>query len=315
MGRNNTIKYILIVCFGVQSLYVKSQQDPLFNKYMFNPLFINPAYAGTREAVSTVLMHRSQWLGFDGAPITQTLSIHAPMSQKKMGIGVNFMRDQIGPTTNYGILGNYAYRIRLWQGKLGFGIRAGLYNYNFFWNKLILKDEEVSPIIFNNSYWTPSFDFGVRYHDKNTYAGLTVSHINQPSLNKNMLSNSLYDSANYAYGLIPHIKLMGGYAFEIHEGIVFKPSFLVQTSTSLNTIADVNASILLNNVLWAGATYRTNKTIIAIVQYDINEFWSLGYSYDIILNNLVYHNAGSHELFLRYEFEWKKSKMLSPRYF
>ncbi len=296
------------------SLSTFSQQDPLFNKYMFNPLFINPAYAGSRDAVSSVLMHRSQWVGFDGAPITQTFTIHAPLAQKKMGIGFSFIRDQIGPSTNFGIMANYAYRIPLWTGKLAFGLRVAAYNYTFQYNKITYKEaEDPSSIYYPQNYWKPSFDFGLRYNDKNKFVGLTLSHINQ--IGKQSISGDIIAPTNAAFQLIPQLKLMGGYAFEINEKVVFKPSFLINTAYTGTSISDINASFLLNSVFWCGITYRTNQTVVAIAQYDVSNALSFGYSYDMSINTLRNYNSGSHEVFIRHEFEFKKSKILSPRYF
>ncbi len=306
--RSASLAVMLLVFFGGIDIY--AQQDPIFNKYMFNPLVINPAYAGSRETISTVFIHRSQWVGFKGAPTTQTLSIHAPLAQKKMGIGVGVIRDQLGPSLNYGIHLSGAYRIRMSHGKLSMGLRGVLYNYAFDWAKIEYKDLNQKPI--KSSYWLPSFDVGFRYHNKKMYAGLSFSHLNQPTINNSIQG---IDSINNPAEIVPHVNITSGYAFALSNRCVFKPSFLVNYSVNHQFAADVNASVLLNNALWLGLSYRTSKIIVAMVQYDMNDKLSLGYSYDLTLSKLINQNSGSHEIFFRYEFEAKKSKQLSPRYF
>lgn len=288
----------------------KAQQDPMFNKYMFNPLYVNPAYAGSREAFSAVLVHRSQWVGFDGAPTTQTLSAHMPLAQQKMGLGFQVSRDEIGPTLSHAIQASYAYRIKLGYGKLSFGLRGGFYNYQFAWNKITLKDQEPNFSTQNTlNYWSPNVDFGVRYHDRVKFAGLTLSH-----LNPQKMSSALSDTQQ-VYSVRPHIKIQAGYAFEISEHMVFKPSVFAHGSTQGNYTVDVNASILMNRVLWAGVSYRSTKALVAMIQYDVNNTWSLGYSYDYNLGPLRNASSGSHEVFVRFEFLRRLSPVLSPRYF
>ena len=312
MGTNNKIKLVaLTIVMIVQISFIHAQQDPLFSKYMFNPLFVNPAYAGSRETVSSVLIYRVQWVGFDGAPTTQTFSTHSPLAKKKMGVGVSVIRDQIGPSVTHGILGAYAYRLKMLDGKLSLALRAAMYNYSFNWDEIDFKENESALLAGRSNYWVPSFDFGARFHNRNLYAGLTLSHLNQPSIN----TSSTADTANNQHKLIPHAILIGGYAYKVRHGLVLKPSFLINTSQSLVTTADINFSALFDQVLWIGASYRTSKTIVTMVQYDINEHISAGYSYDITLGKLRNYNSGSHEIFFRYEFHFRKSKVLSPRYF
>ena len=138
---NKWVKILTISLATLSGLKVSAQQDPIYNQYMFNPLVINPAYAGSRNQMSVVILHRSQWLGFGGgAPNTQTASFHAPLLQGKVGLGAVVTRDVIGPVSRTGFSGAYAYRLRLRTGKLAIALRTGLYNYVFDWNKIDYKD-------------------------------------------------------------------------------------------------------------------------------------------------------------------------------
>src|SRR5690554_6376407 len=176
--------YLLLLLLSIMTLHSYAQQDPQFNQYFFNPLGINPAYAGSRGMLSAVALHRSQWLGFEGAPSSQAFAIHAPSKNKKMGYGVQFVNDQIGPKNTVSISGVYAYKVKLGLGKLGFGLRASLYNHQFNWDEIEYKDNSS----FSNmqrgkeSYMVPSFDFGMYYYDKKNFVGFELSHLNEGKL-------------------------------------------------------------------------------------------------------------------------------------
>ena len=304
------IRYFSFCIFSISALISLAQQDPLFNKYMFNPLVINPAYAGSREAVSTVALHRQQWVNFGGgAPNTQTISIHGPLWQKKMGLGLSLMRDEIGPTNTTGLLGAYAYRFQLGHGKLSFGLRGAIYQYRFDVNEVEFKNPEDN-ITSQITSWLPSFDFGIRYHTSKFYSGISFSHLNQPSTDSTKIA-----SVNYSFNLQPYMTFTLGYAFEINPNLVFKPSILYKASTTnIGNNIDLNASFLFNKKLWAGVSVRPNTGVV-MVQYDFNHSFSAGYSYDYVFGKLSTTNVGSHEVFVRYDIEFRKSPVLSPRYF
>ncbi len=134
----NFIKKISCIAFLLCAGFsVRAQQDPQYSQYMFNQMAINPAYAGSREALNTVVLMRHQWTGIDGAPNTQTFTIHGPLRKKKVGLGFSVIADQIGPKKSIGALASYAYRIPLKKGNLSFGLRFGMYQYVYDWSKII----------------------------------------------------------------------------------------------------------------------------------------------------------------------------------
>lgn len=291
---------------------VSAQQNPQYNQYMFNPLIVNPAYAGSKEQLSAVLLNRSQWIGFKGAPMTQTLAIHAPFRQRTVGIGLNIINDIIGPTQNLGVLTAYSYRIRAGKGKLSFGLRGGVYNYAFKWNKIEYKDQsELTGMDSKTNHWLPVFDYGMRYSANNFYVGFTMANINRPIIR---VKNTA-DSLRFNSILNRFVNITGGYAHVINDDIVFRPSMFIKAVKGQRPTIDVNGSVLLKRNLWLGLSYRTGKTFIAITEYKISSFLSAGYSFDYSMNKLQHFNSGSHEIFISYEVPFKKSKVLSPRYF
>lgn len=287
------------------------QQDPQYSQYMFNPLIVNPAYAGSREAISAVLLHRSQWVGFKGAPTTQTFSIHAPVTKKNIGIGLSVINDRLGPTSSFQIAGNYAYRFRLGNGKLAFGLRTGLSNYVFDWNMIEYKDPGELPKD-KSSNWIGNVDFGMRFNTRTFYGGFTFSHLNQPSFFQNITDTAVVGYNSY---LAPHFVLTMGKAFELSEVFVFKPSVLFKASEGNEAMTDLNLSFIYDKTLAAGFSLRSRYGIIFMIEYNITDKLRAGYSYDFGLTRLNAHHGGSHEIFIGYDISLIKNKVLSPRYF
>lgn len=292
---------------------LKAQQDPQFNQYFFNPLGINPAYAGSRGMLSTVAVHRSQWVGFDGAPTSQAFAIHSPTKSKKMGLGLQFMNDRIGPKTTTAVSGVYAYKVRIGRGRLGLGIRASLYNYNFDWNKIEYKDNTTFGSIQRGteSFLTPSFDFGAYYSDKRNYIGIEFTHLNEGRLGIQADNVNIESTARQVAQAI----ITAGRAFRINRFVVLKPSVLIKTANNRPAFVDLNASVLLKEKLWLGMSYRRGYGAVAILEYNINKALRIGYSYDIAVTELSRQNGGSHEIFLGYDFNILRSRIVSPRYF
>ena len=180
----------LIIILLLLTLNCSAQQDALYSQYLFNPLALNPAFAGSKEGLSTVLLHRSQWLGFDGAPTTQSFSIHGPLyvkghttliheslitkgkSQfwKKVGLGLNIVNDKIGPNNNTGVFGSYAYRLPLGSGTLAMGLRAGVLRYKIDWTKIDYYNTEPG-LNGISRVFLPGFDFGLHYYAREFFFG------------------------------------------------------------------------------------------------------------------------------------------------
>ena len=173
------MKKILIILTVLTALNGFAQQDPQYSLYMFNPLGVNPGYAGSREALSAVLVHRSQWVGLKGAPVTQAFAINTPLKNKSMGVGLNVTNDKIGPKNILSATAVYAYRIKIGSGKLAFGLRGGIQNYNYNWDMIEYKNQEDQiPNTAVGSFVIPTFDFGMYYHTNTFYAGIALEHLN-----------------------------------------------------------------------------------------------------------------------------------------
>ena len=286
-----------------------AQQDAIFSQYMFNPFAINPAYAGSRDAISVVLINRSQWLGIAGAPNTQTLSAHVPMNRNNMAWGVNFSHDKVGPTNNILASATAAYRLILEKGTLTFGLRGGVFNTVIDHGKLNFREEgdqldskeKISSLV-------PTFDFGLYYYTEKMYLGLSGNH----------LTEHRFELASYVstedYFLRRHIFLAGGYVFETKRNVLFKPSALIKYTPNSPINVDVNLNVMFNKLFWVGVGVRNLSSTTFLFDFNITDYLRIGYSYDLTLNKIKNYMNGSHEILLGFDFNVKKVATASPRY-
>lgn len=299
---------VLALCLGSSLM---AQQDPQFTQYMFNMLALNPAYAGSVDRVSLKALSRHQWVGFDGAPTTQTLTMHAPLLHESIGVGGTILRDTHGPITQYTFMADVAYRIFMGDAKLAFGLKGGL-------NLLQGKYADLNPLDPNdqvfqqnvNTKLDPQFGFGVMYYSDRYYIGIST-----PKL----LRTEFFQTDSLAFvseaGQKPHYFLSGGYVFDLGLYHKFKPTFLVKAVDGAPLSFDLSANFLFFEKFWLGAMYRYDDAVGALAQYHITNDLSVGYAYDYPLSILRNYSGGSHEIMLGFEFGNKLKGIRSPRYF
>jgi len=293
-----------LLCFLTQS---QAQQTTLYSQYMFNPFAINPAYAGSRKAFSAVMLYRNQWLGMDGAPKSQSVSVHTPLEGKNVGLGFNVINDKIGPTNNLGIFGTYAYHLQVGDAKLSMALRAGTYRYQLDGNAIEYKNTDKFTGASIAGSFIPSFDFGLYYYTKTLFGGLAVTHVTGSKVNFD-------DVSDLSTQLTRHFIMNFGYALILSKDLVFKPSTLVRYTANAPVNLDVNMSVLMKQMFWLGVSYRSSQDLVFIMEFNITDILRAGYSYDLGLNSLQEFNNGSHELFIGADFRvGKPAQQISPR--
>lgn len=285
-----------------------AQQDAMYSQYLFNPFIINPAYAGSRESFSSVLLYRDQWSGIDGSPKTSTFSMHGPMKNKRVALGAQIMTDQIGPTNNLSAMMTYAYHLELGPGKLSMALRGGFYNSRLDVNKLQGRDQEDFSNLGSVDALAPSFDFGMYYYTNRFFAGVSSTHLTQQRLGYNNFPADANVHLNRHY-----FANIGG-VFEMGENVLFRPSALIKYVEGAPVNVDVNSSFLLYKTVWLGASYRINQAMVFMMELNITEQIRLGYSYDYLLDPMQNVGKGAHELFIGYDFQIFKDRTVSPRY-
>lgn len=300
--------FLLLFLLGAGS-GLRAQQDALYSQYMFSTFTINPAFAGTKESSSGLLLYRTQWVGFDGAPQSGAFSFHTPIKGKNFALGMNAVQESVGPTNNTAALLSYAYHLKLGEGKLSLGLRGGGFRSSFNANELNYKEPDKYSGAGRTSAIVPSFDFGAYYYTDRYYAGLSATHLTQREL-----EYELPDGAGFME-LERHFMATGGAAFQLGPELVFRPSTLVKFIPSAPLNVDLNASFLLHDALWLGASYRTDQSLVFIAEYNITDYLRTGYSFDYGLNQLQEHHSGSHEIFIGFDLDLDKGeRAISPRY-
>ena len=256
------------------------------------------------------LSHRSQWVGINGAPQTQLLSLHAPIMQKKVGLGLQISNDRIGPRKVLGLNTAYAYHIKMKKAKIGFGLRAGAYHYTYDWQALTYENKEDAVIgVGKENTLVLNFDFGAYYRSKLNYAGIELAHLNQAKIYLGD-KDSITDKVAHLY---PSLSVFYGHAFEINKKLVLKTSILAR-SVSGNHYLDLNASVLINQFLWLGTSYKSVGILALITKVKVTKKLNIGYSYDYPFAKTFLGKA-SHEVFLGYNISIFKDEGLSPRFF
>ena len=298
----------------VLGVFAYGQQDAMFTHYMFNTQSINPGYAGSRDALTLTGLHRSQWVGFDGAPVTQTLTGHMPLLNDKLGIGLSLLNDKIGPINTTSFYLDFAYKLQVSdKGKLSFGLKAGANLMNGTLNTLSL-DESGDQAFQNNieSAFLPNFGFGMYYYETRWYVGLSA-----PKLLENDFTSNVSTGGTDIASEKRHYFLIGGAVFDLNKELKLKPSTFVKLTPGAPIEFDLTALFLFKDKLWAGPMFRSGDALGALIGYQFTDQLSAGYSFDWSYTNTTFrYNGGSHEIMLRYDFFFNnKGKIRSPRYF
>jgi len=304
-------KYIIILALTVIGISTMAQQDALFSQYMFNKLVINPAYAGTRNALSLTMVGRQQWVGLDGAPSTFTFTIHSPLKNERIGLGLYCYTDAVGPVRTSGIIPTFSYKVRLGPGQLSFGLQFGVKHMTIDWSKVVMPEaNDVAYMGQSGDNMILDANFGMYYYTDNFYVGISSKHL----FEQEMGTLELEDGLVYAT-LLRHFYGMAGVAIPINENLALKPSILVKYVKNAPVQVDINANLLIYQRFWLGVSYRTEKVAVFLAEVLVGNHMRIGYSYDIFLNQLKVTNRGSHEVLIGFDIPVFNRRMMTPRYF
>jgi type IX secretion system PorP/SprF family membrane protein len=298
-----------LIIFTLLAGSLIAQQDAMYSQYMFNMLAVNPAYAGNREVLSVTGLTRAQWIGIEGAPVSSTLCLDAPINSKHIGIGLQLFNDKVGVTSSNGFYGSYAYRLKLRKSTLAFGLQGGIIHYTANYTSVQLSPTAAPPdksFQENASVLMPSIGGGIFLSDDNYYIGASV-----PTL----LNTQMTFGSDLKVNKDQHLFLMGGYVFALNRNLKLKPSTLLKAVKGAPLELDLNVNLWIYDKLAIGASYRTGDAAVAMIELVASANFRIGYAYDYSFSKLRYFHSGSHELMLRYEFGYSKDKIRTPRYF
>lgn len=304
---------ILLLVLVTSSGAVWAQQDAHYTQFMFNKLYFNPAYAGSKEALCLSGIYRNQWIGMDGAPQTATLNLHAPIWKRRMGVGGSITNDRIGLTDRWVFDLNYAYRIQLPKSSvLSIGLRGSVSYMSIRWDQAELTqnfDQSVPTAM--NSKVLPNFGAGVYYQAKQWYVGLSL-----PRLFENRIDFNTNQQSTIEPKLTQHYFLSGGVSIDLGKHVQLQPNVLLKYAPNTPFDADINCSLVFFETILFGLSYRVGDSIDGLIQWRIVPQFTLSAAYDFTLTPLQQFNRGSLEVMLEYCFYTKKGKRLhNPRFF
>ncbi|WLD23720.1 type IX secretion system membrane protein PorP/SprF [Flavobacterium dauae] len=301
---------ILSALLALVSFSAVAQQDPQYTHYMYNTTNINPAYAGSRGALSIFGLHRTQWAGLDGAPTTNAFSVNTPIADSKVGLGIGFVNDKLGVMTENTISVDFSYTLDLNSrgSKLSFGLKGTANLLDVAYSELLIYNP--TDVRFQNDIsgqFTPNIGAGLYWHNEKSYIGFSVPNFLETTRYDDNLQSTMTQRMSYY--------LMGGYVFELNPTLKFKPAVLLKATDGAPLQADVTANFLISNKFTIGAAYRWDAAVSGLVGYQITDGLFIGYSYDGETTKLANYNNGSHEIFLRFELFNKYRRVNSPRFF
>ena len=300
---------LLLTCWSLATTVAFSQQDALYSQYMFNGLVINPAYAGSSEALNVTASARKQWVGMDGSPSTQTLSVHTPLKKEKIALGLMLINDNIGVTHQFGITGIYAYRIS-WKEKNKFSMGLQFGGSQFTTKYSVLATRAPGDNSFSAdqvSGFIPSLGAGLYYNNDKFYLGLSVPYLLNNLLKDTLMSSNIFQRRHYLF--------TSGIVVKISPNLKIKPSVLIKSAQGVPVQVDLNTNLLIKEVLWLGLSFRDFKRLNFLTQVQLTDQLKFGYSYDFASGKTNTINKGSHEIVLNYNFAFVKNKVVTPRYF
>ena len=315
------IKNKFLILLGIvmlSSLAGIAQQDAQYTQYMFNTMSVNPAYAGSRGQLSIAALYRSQWVGLDGAPKTQTLNIQSPIRNSKLGYGISIVNDEIGngvvQETYFDAIVSYTVDVSA-EGKLSFGLKAGANLLNLDFNQL--RNFDAEPVNSDNieNRFSPNIGVGVYYHSNEFYAGLSAP---------NLLQTEHFDNSQQEAGSVQFLSkerinfyFITGYVFDLNGNLKFKPALLTKVVGGAPLQIDLSANFMFNDKFTFGAAYRFDAAVSAMAGFQISDQFMIGLAYDRETTALggTQFNDGSFEVFLRYELVKSFQRLVSPRFF
>jgi type IX secretion system PorP/SprF family membrane protein len=287
-----------------------AQQDSQYTQYMYNTININPAYAGSRAVLSIFGLYRTQWVGLDGAPETSAFSANTPINNSNIGVGFSLVTDKIGPTNQNNVSADVSYTTQTSANfKLSFGLKLTANLFNLDMTKLTPEDQGDPLFQDLDNKFSPNIGAGLYWHSDKAYVGFSVP---------NFIETSRYDDNDFAiYRNKINYYLIAGYVFDLdqYQYYKFKPAILSKVVAGAPLQVDISANFMFVDRFILGVTYRWSASISAMAGFQITDGLYIGYGYDRETTKLNNYNLGSHEIFLRYEFIQKTTRMVTPRFF
>lgn len=297
---------VLLVVFVFIGQVLFAQQEPQFTQFNENMLYFNPAYAGSKEALNVTAFHREQWVGFEGRPVTSTVSLNTPLSYKSLGFGLTMVNDHAGIVDQKMAYADISYTLKFnSKAKLSLGMKGGV-NYLSIGSAKYNVSMPNDPNLTQNasSRLNPNFGFGAFFQTNNFFCGFSV-----PKLVQNT-----YDGTN-VNSETRHYYTNIGTVLKLNR--LWKMRAVAQAKATKGSPVGIDLSLagIYNDKFILGTTYRLGIECGAYVQFQLGTQLRAGLAYDFGLNAMRSYHTGSFEAMLSYNFSFGKEGVRSPRYF
>ncbi len=292
--------------------FASAQQEVWYSMFFSNKVLLNPAYTGSRDALNITAFHRDQWVGFEGTPVSQSVTVHTPIFKKKMGLGLSLEHDKIGINNAFSLQFSYAYRVQFNFGRLALGAHGQIKRDEMNWastNPNSVTDNSIP--YSNNSVFMPNAGAGIYFDNDFMYLGASVPYLIENEIEYSQNSATVSTGAKRNR----HYYFMAGGIITLNDNLLMKPAAMARYVENSPIEVDFNLSFLINEFLWLGASARTGQTYSAIIQVYPRKNIQVGYAYDFTSTKLSNHQSGTHEIMISIEFGRKVKGFDNPRYF
>ncbi|WP_321997466.1 type IX secretion system membrane protein PorP/SprF [Draconibacterium orientale] len=300
MGKRIKIAAFLVLTLvvGLQVKQASAQQDPMYTQYMDNLQVLNPGYAGSQGIGNILMVARSQWVEFDGAPATRSFTYNTSYDEQNIGVGFSLMSDQIGPLKQTGFYADYSYFLPVSEKfKLGLGLKGGVSFYRA--NLVALQTVDSDPLFNHDIYenFLPNVGVGLFLFSETTYFGVSV-----PKLIDNIIINEEVQT-DYINKQQRHMYFVAGHRFDISEDFQLKTNGMMRKVKSAPLSVDMTVMGGFRDKFWVGAMYRFGDAYGMLVKFNPSPKMSIGYAYDITISELSAFNSGTHEIMFSYNLD------------
>lgn len=288
-------KYIVSLILILTGVVAFAQMRALTSTYAFNGLLLNPAYAGSLNLLSVTAVHRQQWINIEGAPSFSSLNAHSSFNDNKIGVGVNFMSDDIGVTTTNSFYASYAYKIRMKTGILSMGLQGGFDSRTSDYSQLTIFNQDDQYLTGSTNRFTPNFGVGLYFANPNFYAGVSIPYLleNKTLVIADDVADGDSRESRYYYAT-------SGLIIPLSESLKLSPSVLLRIQEENRIAYDITAMVIFDQIAYAGLSVRNSKDITFLGQIILNENIRVGYAYDANTTEINTQAAGSHEILVNY---------------
>ncbi len=266
-----------------------AQQDPIYSQYLFNPLLVNPAYAGLNNRFNGSVGYRTQWMGLEGQPQTINASLHTSLVQNKVGLGLLVVNDRIGSMNTTEINTAFAYKLQLENKTVSFGMQAGVQNFNNSLNGVNPFDPSDDLFLTGERGTRINLGAGFALKSDKYFVGLSVPRLLPTTFKSGDQEVELYNQ---------HLYLMGAYIHYLNEHIRLKPAVLLRAVKGAPASIDVAFNVNFNAIHTAGIFTRNFNTYGLLLQTLLKEQYRFGYVFEVPTGKSVGTNFTTHEIVL-----------------